>query len=82
MKTTRNVACWRNPQIQGIEICEVNQSRHVFPDHAHDGIYAICMIMVKRLSDRYNPWLLTALQVFAAAVVIGVGISQKINRHA
>ena len=27
--------------VDGIEMCRVNGSRHVFPDHAHDGIYAI-----------------------------------------
>jgi drug/metabolite transporter (DMT)-like permease len=32
------------------------------------------MIMVKRLCDRYNPWLLTALQVFAGTVFFSPGL--------
>ena len=35
---------------------------------------AVNMIMVKRLSDRYNPWLLTALQVFAGSVFFSPGL--------
>ena len=45
MKSVQQVAYRRDPDIRGIEICEVNQSRHVFPDHAHDGIYAIGMML-------------------------------------
>jgi drug/metabolite transporter (DMT)-like permease len=32
------------------------------------------IIMVKRLSDRYNPWLLTALQVMAGALFFTPGL--------
>jgi AraC-like DNA-binding protein len=41
MKPIENVIYWRDPQLEGVEICRVNGSRHVFPQHAHDGIYAI-----------------------------------------
>lgn len=41
MKSIDHVTFWRDPALDGIEICRVNGSRHVFPDHAHDGIYAI-----------------------------------------
>jgi AraC-like DNA-binding protein len=41
MKPIDHVTYWRNPELEGIEICRVDGSRHVFPDHAHDGIYAI-----------------------------------------
>ena len=41
MKPNDKVTYWRDPQIEGIEICRVDESQHVFPDHAHDGIYAI-----------------------------------------
>jgi quercetin dioxygenase-like cupin family protein len=44
MKSVQQVIYRRDPQLRGLEICEVNQSRHVFPDHAHDGIYAIGMM--------------------------------------
>ncbi len=35
---------------------------------------AVNMIMVKRLCDRYNPWLLTALQVFAGTLFFSPGL--------
>jgi AraC-like DNA-binding protein len=41
MKPLDQVTFWRDPALNGIEICRVDGSRHVFPDHAHDGIYAI-----------------------------------------
>ena len=41
MKPIENVSYWRDPELEGVEICRVCGSRHVFPDHAHDGIYAI-----------------------------------------
>jgi AraC-like DNA-binding protein len=41
MKPIDHVTFWRDPDVAGIEICRVNNSRHVFPDHAHDGIYAV-----------------------------------------
>lgn len=44
MKAIGEVTFWRDPRIQGVEICQVNDSKHVFPDHAHDGIYAIGMM--------------------------------------
>ena len=41
MKPTDNVTYWRDPEFAGIEICRVTGTRHVFPDHAHEDIYAI-----------------------------------------
>lgn len=41
MKPIENVTYWRDPEIPGVEICRVDGSRHVFPDHAHADIYAI-----------------------------------------
>lgn len=35
---------------------------------------AVNMIMVKRLSARYNPWMLTALQVFAGTLFFSPGL--------
>ena len=35
---------------------------------------AINMILVKRLSDRYNPWLLTALQLLAGSLFFSPGL--------
>jgi AraC-like DNA-binding protein len=44
MKPKENVTYWRDPEIEGVEMCQVEGSRHVFPAHAHDGIYAIGMM--------------------------------------
>jgi drug/metabolite transporter (DMT)-like permease len=41
---------------------------------------AVNIIMVKRLSDRYNPWLLTALQVMAGTLFFTPGLVMLI-RH-
>jgi len=45
MKATKNVIFWRDSQIADLEICQVTASSHVFPKHAHDGIYAVGMMM-------------------------------------
>jgi AraC-like DNA-binding protein len=44
MKPKEKVAYWRDPDFEGVEMCQVEGSRHVFPAHAHDGIYAIGMM--------------------------------------
>lgn len=44
MKPIEKVTYWRDPQLAGVEISQVSGSRHVFPAHAHDGIYAISMM--------------------------------------
>jgi AraC-like DNA-binding protein len=44
MKPIENVTYWRDPELEGLEVCQVDGSRHVFPDHAHNGIYAIGMM--------------------------------------
>lgn len=41
MKTSENVSYWRATELPGIEICQVRDSRHVFPNHIHDRLYAI-----------------------------------------
>jgi AraC-like DNA-binding protein len=45
MKPMENVIFWRDSQIADLEICQVFASSHVFPNHAHDGIYAVGMMM-------------------------------------
>ncbi|WP_155303373.1 AraC family transcriptional regulator [Desulfosarcina widdelii] len=45
MKAAKNVIFWRDAQIADLEICQVSASKHVFPNHAHDGIYAVGMMM-------------------------------------
>lgn len=44
MKPIENVTYWRDPELEGVEICRVDGSRHIFPDHTHDGIYAVGMM--------------------------------------
>ncbi len=41
MQTPDGVRFWRNPSLKGLEVCRVEGSRHVFPNHFHDGIYAV-----------------------------------------
>ncbi len=41
MKPIQNVTYWRDKDIKGVETCRVDNSRHAFPNHAHEGIYAI-----------------------------------------
>lgn len=40
MKTVGNVTYWRDQDIDGMEVCRVVDSRHEFPNHVHDDIYA------------------------------------------
>ena len=46
MKPIGDVRYWRDPDLKGMETCLVRESCHVFPKHAHDGIYAIAMMEV------------------------------------
>ena len=32
---------WRSPDLKGLETCHVVESRHIFPNHAHENIYAV-----------------------------------------
>ena len=41
MRPKEKVAFWRDPEISGVEVCRVDESRHVFPEHAHEGIYVV-----------------------------------------
>ena len=41
MKTIQQVQYWRDPLIGGVETSYVCRSRHVFPEHWHDDLYAI-----------------------------------------
>jgi AraC-like DNA-binding protein len=41
MNKIENVSYRRDADLQGLEVCRVVGSNHVFPNHAHDGIYAI-----------------------------------------
>jgi AraC-like DNA-binding protein len=45
MKAMQHVTYWRDSRIGDLEICQVADSGHVFPDHAHDSIYAVGMMM-------------------------------------
>ncbi len=45
MKAIDDVVYWRDTQVENLEICQVYDSRHVFPDHAHDDIYAVGMML-------------------------------------
>ena len=40
MRKGNNISFKRDPQIPGIEICEIKKSSHVFPNHAHDDVYS------------------------------------------
>ncbi len=52
MNKIENVNYWRDDDLQGLEVCRVWQSRHAFPKHAHDGIFAI------GLMERGGSWCL------------------------
>ncbi len=41
MRAIPNVQYWRDPDLTGFEFGRIRDSRHVFPNHAHDDIYAI-----------------------------------------
>jgi AraC-like DNA-binding protein len=41
MNKIENVSYRRDADLEGLEVCRVVASNHVFPNHAHDGIYAI-----------------------------------------
>jgi drug/metabolite transporter (DMT)-like permease len=41
---------------------------------------AVNMVMIKRLCDRYNPWLLTALQVLAGTLFFSPGLFLLLNQ--
>lgn len=41
MKPIDKVNYWRDSDVPGIEMCRVDGSRHVFPAHVHEGIYAV-----------------------------------------
>lgn len=44
MKNTKSIQFFRDPAIRGIEISKVEASRHVFPKHTHDDIFAFSLI--------------------------------------
>lgn len=44
MKNASCIKFFRDSNINGIEISKVESSRHVFPKHAHDDIYALSLI--------------------------------------
>ena len=41
MALIKEIHFWRGPEAPGLETCRVRGSRHAFPNHAHDGIYAV-----------------------------------------
>ena len=46
MKPIENVKFWRDPDLAGVETYRVCQTRHVFPRHAHEGVYSIGLMEV------------------------------------
>lgn len=44
MKPNHQVQYWRDPDLPGVEVARVKQSQHVFPNHAHDDVYAISLM--------------------------------------
>ncbi len=45
MRQTQRINFYRDPNIKGVEICSVEKSCHIFPNHAHDDIYALSLIV-------------------------------------
>lgn len=52
MNKIEKVSFRRDPDLEGLEVCRVLDSSHIFPNHAHDGIYAI------GLMERGGSWCL------------------------
>jgi len=52
MNKIEKVNYWRDADLEGLEVCRVRDSRHIFPNHAHEGIYAI------GLMERGGSWCL------------------------
>jgi len=46
MKPKENVHYWRNPNLQGVETCRVIGSKHAFPNHSHEDIFAIGLLEI------------------------------------
>lgn len=46
MKRVENIKFWRDPDLEGVESYRACQSRHVFPKHAHEGVYSIGLMEV------------------------------------
>lgn len=44
MKKTKSIQFFKDPGIHGVEISKVEDSSHIFPKHAHDGIFAFSLI--------------------------------------
>ena len=45
MKAKTDVIYYRDPGLPGIDICRVAQSRHHFPEHFHDDLYIVSLIL-------------------------------------
>ena len=41
MRPLQDVRYFRHPALEGVKVCRVRHSRHVFPDHVPEGLYAI-----------------------------------------
>ncbi len=44
MRPKTDVIFYRDPDMEGIDICRVNNTSHSFPDHFHDNLYIISLI--------------------------------------
>lgn len=45
MNKIEKVSFRRDPDLEGLEVCRVVNSSHIFPNHTHDGIYAIGLMV-------------------------------------
>jgi AraC-like DNA-binding protein len=41
MKPLQHAQYIRDPQLEGVEVCHVRNSKHCFPNHFHDDVYAV-----------------------------------------
>lgn len=73
MQTPDGVRFWRNPALASLEVCRVEGSRHVFPNHFHDDIYAVGL-MEAGASHTLGPGHDEALVVQGTACLINPGM--------
>ena len=73
MQAPDGVRYWRHPTIEALEVCRVAGSRHVFPNHFHDGIYAVGL-MEAGASHTLGPGHDEALVVPGTACLINPGM--------
>ena len=72
MQKIENVNYWRNPKFPGLETSLVKDSRHAFPNHAHDRTYALGL-MLKGGSYCFGPGKKDSLVVPGQIALINPG---------